>query len=269
MKSELLHRKQGPNEPVSNYVLAKLDLCHQIKQSMDEDTKLDHLYEGLRPEIKRQLYSHQPQTIAEFLDFAKRIERGISSDTSSATNEQYLAQILAKMNELSGTRERSQPNFSMQPRRTYDNRPICWSCGRKGHHFINFRTYPADPANPQPRNPPPARTQTQPQSLQTNQDSRYTSNIVNLTTSKAANLLTVNGIINQLPAVCLIDTGAVCSIISSQIAKHLDEPLEPYSGKPIFGVGGQHLKIKGATTAAIKFEPMVEAVTTLLLVADD
>lgn len=143
LKDELRKRCQQPQEPLANYVLAKLELCDQIDPTMSEADKLDHLFNGLAPEIARSLYQFQPKSLEEFLDYAKRIERGHELTSSDLNNaESAVAQLCDHFDRLVRSLHRRNSQFikHLQTDRTKDNRSTCWSCGEKGHHSFNCRS---------------------------------------------------------------------------------------------------------------------------------
>ncbi|CAF1642410.1 unnamed protein product, partial [Didymodactylos carnosus] len=72
--SELLQRKQQPDEPMATYFNDMVSLCREVDTGMTERIIVQHLMNGVRPEFRKQLSRHDPQIdqIATFLTVAKK-----------------------------------------------------------------------------------------------------------------------------------------------------------------------------------------------------
>jgi hypothetical protein len=77
LHTEIMRRKQGNSESVYNYILAKRDLCLELDASMKDVDMIEHLYQGMKPEIAKTLRAHNPRNLDDFVELAKQIERGI------------------------------------------------------------------------------------------------------------------------------------------------------------------------------------------------
>ena len=71
-ETRLRNRVQCIEEPITNYKYDIIDLCRVVDSTMAEETKVDYLFEGLRPSLVQKLYSLQSKTSEAFLEAAKR-----------------------------------------------------------------------------------------------------------------------------------------------------------------------------------------------------
>jgi hypothetical protein len=60
----------------SNYILPNRDLCLKLDDSIKDAAMIEHLYQGMKPEIAKMLRAHNPRHL-DFVELAKQIERGI------------------------------------------------------------------------------------------------------------------------------------------------------------------------------------------------
>ena len=65
--TQLRSRRQGIDEDAEFYYEDILALCRAVDPAMNENTKLGHLYQGLKPTLLEKVYRKQPATCAEFL----------------------------------------------------------------------------------------------------------------------------------------------------------------------------------------------------------
>jgi hypothetical protein len=79
LHGEIRRRKQAPNESVYNYILAKRDLCLELDDSMSDQDMIEHLFQGIKPEIAKMLRADAPKNLNQFIDLAKQIEREMMS----------------------------------------------------------------------------------------------------------------------------------------------------------------------------------------------
>ena len=113
---------------------------------MDESEILRYLFKGVRPELKSSLYAAKIQSVDEFREFAKNLEKGIvyQSQSSEINELKQMIQNLIKENSVRPQYNRmNRPHFTntvqTQPERTIDNQPVCYYCKRPGHYKANCR----------------------------------------------------------------------------------------------------------------------------------
>ena len=70
-------RKQKYSESVLQYIIDIRSLCYQMDDEMSESDIIDHLFDGLLPSFKREFEMNKCQTIDEFTEFARKIDRQI------------------------------------------------------------------------------------------------------------------------------------------------------------------------------------------------
>ena len=77
-REHVLRRKQGVKEPVSQYIIEKRMLCFQMDSDLDEEDIVDHVFDGLLPELKKELEIQNCRTIDDLMGKAKKIEKALS-----------------------------------------------------------------------------------------------------------------------------------------------------------------------------------------------
>ncbi len=73
LHGEIDRRKQAPDESVYNYILAKRDLCLELDDSMSDQDMIEHLSQGMKPEIANMLRAHAPKNLNQFIDLTKHL----------------------------------------------------------------------------------------------------------------------------------------------------------------------------------------------------
>ena len=87
LRDELAKRKQGPDETVANYILAKRALCFRLDASMESKEIVRYVYDGIKPEIARMLFAQCPADFDALSEMAKNIERGIIQTMESGQSK--------------------------------------------------------------------------------------------------------------------------------------------------------------------------------------
>jgi hypothetical protein len=104
LHTEIIRRKQGNSESVFNYILAKRDLCLELDDSMRDADMIEHLYQGMKPEIAKMLRAHNPRHLNDFVEMAKQIERGIDefelNGNPSNKTESELSYLMKNFGEM-------------------------------------------------------------------------------------------------------------------------------------------------------------------------
>jgi hypothetical protein len=101
LHSEIRCRKQAPNESVYNYILAKRDLCLELDGSMSDRDMIEHLFQGMKPEIAKMLRAHAPKNLNQFIDLAKQIERGIDEfESNGSLSSKPVAELSSLMRDF-------------------------------------------------------------------------------------------------------------------------------------------------------------------------
>ncbi|CAF4463917.1 unnamed protein product, partial [Didymodactylos carnosus] len=71
---KLRTRKQGWNESVTAYYTDIIRLCKTVDDKMTDASKLDHLQQGLKPSLIKEVLRQKPATPSEFLEHARQEE---------------------------------------------------------------------------------------------------------------------------------------------------------------------------------------------------
>ncbi len=101
MHGEIRCRKQIPNDSVYNYILAKRDLCLELDDSMSDRDMIEHLFQGMKPEIAKMLRAHAPKNLNQFIDLAKQIERGINEfESNDSLSSKPVAELSSLMRDF-------------------------------------------------------------------------------------------------------------------------------------------------------------------------
>jgi hypothetical protein len=66
-ENKLRNRKQGANEPASEYYYEVMNLCQLMDPNLTEAAKIHHLYQGLKRTLVEKIWVLQPKICAEFL----------------------------------------------------------------------------------------------------------------------------------------------------------------------------------------------------------
>lgn len=73
-EDRLRDRKQGFDEPMTEYYFDVLDMCAKVNPKMSEEAKLNYLFRGLKPSVLEKLWVLKSATCKEFLREAKRYQ---------------------------------------------------------------------------------------------------------------------------------------------------------------------------------------------------
>ncbi len=66
-ENKLRNRRQGQEEPASDYYYDVMDLCRSVDATMPESIKLGHLFRGLKPALAEKIWIRRPPNCAAFL----------------------------------------------------------------------------------------------------------------------------------------------------------------------------------------------------------
>ncbi|CAF4495660.1 unnamed protein product [Rotaria sp. Silwood2] len=72
--NRLRHYEQSINQDVKKYYFDIMRLCKEANPLMDDTSKLQYLKDGLKPSLRFHVLLKNPQTTAEFLEYAQKIE---------------------------------------------------------------------------------------------------------------------------------------------------------------------------------------------------
>lgn len=161
-EDRLRSRKQGGEEPTTEYYYDILDLCRRVNPTMGERAKIQHLFRGLRPNILEKMWTLKPTTCEDFLAEVKRYQElmepmksqgglplGALTQGKEPQPKDEIANKLEKMEKMvagmqealgklatqqgGGREKKSWGNAGQRPGRTADGKIICWNCGSAGH----------------------------------------------------------------------------------------------------------------------------------------
>ena len=117
-RQQIAQRRQKPTEPLGDYVSDVVSKLHKL--DMQENTRVYHFIEGLKPELQMEVLKAKPKTLSEAVETAREFDallvRGNKSTPSEHTTEQGLINKLGELvSKLAGNSETStsigkQPN---------------------------------------------------------------------------------------------------------------------------------------------------------------
>ena len=91
-RQQIAQRRQKPTEPLGDYVSDVVSKLHKL--DMQENTRVYHLIEGLKPELQMEVLKAKPKTLSEAVKTAREFDallvRGNKSTPSERTTEQGL-----------------------------------------------------------------------------------------------------------------------------------------------------------------------------------
>lgn len=79
LRQKLKFMVQMPTEPVLFYMTSKHRLCLKIDPNMSEIDIMANLQDGILPEIRKQIYTENPDNLEDYKQYARQIERGLQS----------------------------------------------------------------------------------------------------------------------------------------------------------------------------------------------
>ena len=104
-REQMNKRTQGSREPVKNYIVSKLLKCVEFNDKMDDNEKMSSVFEGLIPEIKRELTIKDYESLKELTDGAQQVEQALkimpnnsSVSAESDENQQLILEYMKNMN---------------------------------------------------------------------------------------------------------------------------------------------------------------------------
>ena len=104
-RQQIAQRRQKPTEPLGDYVSDVVSKLHKL--DMQENTRVYHFIEGLKPELQMEVLKAKPKTLSEAVETAREFDallvRGNKSTPSEHTTEQGLINKLGELvNKLAG-----------------------------------------------------------------------------------------------------------------------------------------------------------------------
>ena len=108
-RQQIAQRRQKPTEPLGDYVSDVVSKLHKL--DMQENTRVYHFIEGLKPELQMEVLKAKPKTLSEAVETAREFDallvRGNKSTPSEHTTEQglinKLGELVSKLAGNSGT----------------------------------------------------------------------------------------------------------------------------------------------------------------------
>ncbi|CAF4342504.1 unnamed protein product, partial [Didymodactylos carnosus] len=151
---QLLQRKQEPSESVAMYFDDIVSLCKELDSSMSEKIIVQHLINGIRPELRMPLFRHEPpiQHIEVFLKAAKK--------------EQDIQETFQKLDELQFTV--SKPYFALNPKSIPFTATVQQQPYRHPHHLARTSYQAAHESSAPMRNSFPSQSASQTQRKSSN-----------------------------------------------------------------------------------------------------
>ena len=143
IREQLRGRKQRPDVSVATYVLDKRDLCSRLSRTMGESMVVEHLHEGLRPNIRSALFLFAPTTVSEFLEHARRIEKGLQSSPDASSDLSEVKQLIQKLQDalvMKGQLREPRRTYNTMPNNGLNGAPMnppsprCYRCQQLGHY---------------------------------------------------------------------------------------------------------------------------------------
>ncbi|CAF4491306.1 unnamed protein product [Didymodactylos carnosus] len=127
---KLRNRKQGLHEPVTAYYTDIIRLCKTLDDRMTDTSKLDHLQQGLKLSLIKEVLRKKPTTPTEFLEYAREEEvlnQLVNANDSDYTGPQLDKQIRVQEFAKQPPYNYSSSNAPYQPRYTS---PYCYPTPR-------------------------------------------------------------------------------------------------------------------------------------------
>ena len=108
-RQQIAQRRQKPTEPLGDYMNDVVSKLHKL--DMQENTRVYHFIEGLKPELQMEVLKAKPKTLSEAVETAREFDallvRGNKSTPSEHTTEQglinKLGELVSKLAGNSGT----------------------------------------------------------------------------------------------------------------------------------------------------------------------
>ncbi|CAF1368417.1 unnamed protein product [Didymodactylos carnosus] len=126
---KLRNRKQELHEPVTAYYTDIIRLCNIIDDRMTDASKLDHLQQGLKPALTKEVLREKSKTPTEFLEYTLEevLNQLVNANKSNYTGQQLDKQIRVQEFTNQQPYNYSSSNTSYQPRYTS---PYCYPTPR-------------------------------------------------------------------------------------------------------------------------------------------
>ncbi|KAI1305916.1 hypothetical protein HDE_01055 [Halotydeus destructor] len=147
LRQQLVSIKQDPSKPVQNFITAVQRICKRINPAMAEDEKVNHVLNGLEPNIQHAMFSLNPTTVEELIKLAKQYERGsrvqVSAPTKTflgknqAPENQDLRTLVTDMARMMNDGHQQQWRNQRQPYRGHNQQ-------QRGGHQSRYERYQSD-----------------------------------------------------------------------------------------------------------------------------
>ncbi|CAF1130814.1 unnamed protein product, partial [Didymodactylos carnosus] len=144
---KLRNHKQRLHERVTAYYTDIIRLCKTIDDRMTDTSKLDHLQQGLKPSLTKEVLRKKPTTPSEFLEYAREEEvlnQLVNANESDYTGQQLDKQVRVQEFTNQPPYNYSSSNVPYQPRYTS---PYCYPTPRSPSanrpRSLYYSRYPA------------------------------------------------------------------------------------------------------------------------------
>ena len=96
-EQKLMKRAQGLEEPLLSYYFDILETCQNVDPAMQEERKVGHLLNGLKPTLAEKIIPYEVKTCKEFLERAKLLVRATEFANAPGRNQAIVAAAQAKI----------------------------------------------------------------------------------------------------------------------------------------------------------------------------
>ncbi|CAF4866019.1 unnamed protein product [Rotaria socialis] len=154
--NRLRHYEQGINQDVRQYYLEIMKLCKEANSSINDDTRLQYLKDGLKPSLRFDVLLKNPSSPEEFLEYAQKVEQLKSLENRQSINASQINQQQQQPNyhdehrinnnniKYNNSTQQMKPNTS-STNQYYHQTPAqpyqCYKCGAHDHFIRNCPSF--------------------------------------------------------------------------------------------------------------------------------